>query len=88
MPELRPPPLAIELREGDEELRERVVLAAEEVGEAGGLFAGRRHAGSIARDFEASWNARIRVLARDPERPLAAPLAQLREAHGGPASAS
>ncbi len=81
VPELHPPPLAVEDREGDEELRERVVLAAEEVGEAGGLFAGGRHARRVACVLEASWNARIPVLARDPERPSRTPRAS-RDDHG------
>ncbi len=73
VPQLEPSPLAVEDREGDEELGERVVLAAEEVGEAGGLFAGGRHSRRVACVLEASWNARIPVLARDPERPSRTP---------------
>ncbi len=57
IPQLDPPALAVEGREGDEELREGVVLAAEEVGEAGRLFARGRHGEILACVSETSWNA-------------------------------
>jgi hypothetical protein len=64
IPQLDPPALPVERREGDEKLREGLVLAAEEVGEAGGVFAGGRHAEILSRDSEVSWNARERLLMR------------------------
>ena len=57
---------SVEVCERDEKVREGVVLPAEEIGEAGGVFARGRHARMVARVSTASWNARIRVLARDP----------------------
>jgi hypothetical protein len=69
VPDRRPHLPAVEVREGNEKHPERVVLATEKVGEAGGLFTGSWHARMVARISEASWNARIRILARDPEHP-------------------
>ncbi len=86
VPQLEPPALPIEDRESYEELPERVVLAAEEVGEAGGLFAGGRHTRRVACVLECSWNARIPVLARIPSAPRA-PLAPSRDDHGAAAGA-
>jgi hypothetical protein len=80
--EVDPPALAIECRERDKELRERVVLAAEEIGEVGGVFAGGRHVGRIARISEASLSARIRPLARDLGDPSRTPPAPPRRASG------
>jgi hypothetical protein len=54
VPERLPPAPAIEVREGDEEIGHRPVLAAEEAGEAGGLFACGRHAARVSRCVEAS----------------------------------
>jgi hypothetical protein len=66
--EVDPPALAIKRRERDEELREGVVLAEEEVGEADGVFARGVHERSVSRVSERSWNARIRPLARERDR--------------------
>jgi hypothetical protein len=71
--EIDPPPVSIEGGEGNQELRERAVLAAEEVGEAEGLFAGGGHERRVSRPSEASWDARIRVLARDLGAPSRTP---------------
>jgi hypothetical protein len=59
--ELDPEAPPIEVGEGEEELGHRGVLAAEELGEAGGEFAGVRHSAIVADDFPASPNARKRV---------------------------
>jgi hypothetical protein len=73
VPELRPPPLPVEGGERHEKIGERVVLAAEEVGEAGGVFACGRHDRMVARVSETSWDARIPVLARDLDEPSRTP---------------
>jgi len=52
--ELQPEAAAIEVREGDEEVGHRALLAAEEIQEAGGGLACGRHALRVARDFEPS----------------------------------
>jgi hypothetical protein len=80
VPQLHPPALGVKGREGDEELGERVLLAAEQVSEAGRLFAGGRHERSIARDPEVSWNARIRAQARLPGTTSRTPRASLERA--------
>ena len=54
VPQLLPSALRVEAREHDEELGEGVVLAAEEVGEAGGLFTSCCHARRVSRAVEAS----------------------------------
>jgi hypothetical protein len=70
VPELAPPPLPVEDREGDEELREGVVLAAEEVGEVAGLFAGGRHGADPLMRFRASLErTRMRPDAISPHPP-------------------
>jgi hypothetical protein len=48
VPELAPLPLAIEGRERDEEISERVALAAKKVGESSGVFTCGRHACIVA----------------------------------------
>src|SRR6266542_4277133 len=82
VPELDPQPLPVEVREGDEELGERGALALEELGEAGGELACGGHDASIARVFEPSPDARIRVRARERQRGLENSLARLRRTRG------
>ena len=48
VPELDPSALLVEGREGEEKHGERVMLAAEQIGEAAGLFAGGRHAPRVS----------------------------------------
>ena len=64
MAKLQPEPAPIEVREGDEEVGHRALLAAEEIEEAVGGLACSRHALIVARELEPSWNARIRRLER------------------------
>ncbi len=64
VPELDPEPAPVELRNRDQEFRHRVVLAAEELGEAGRGIASV-HAGMVARRSSRCGNARICVLARE-----------------------
>jgi phosphate uptake regulator len=59
MAELAPCGEAVEVREGEEEVRHRVALLAEELGEAVREVARVRHSTRIARDLEASGNARV-----------------------------
>jgi hypothetical protein len=80
--ELLPPALAVELREGDEELRERVALAAKQREEIVGLLACEGHEQILARESAASWNARIRPLPRDRDVPARTPRAAPRGASG------
>jgi hypothetical protein len=82
VPQRLPPTPAIEVREGDEEVRHRRVLAAEEVGEVGRLFACGRHPRSISRAVEASWNGRNRLLSRNLEERSRTPPAPPRRCPG------
>jgi hypothetical protein len=82
--EIHPAPLAIELREGDEKICERPTLVTEEVGEARGLFACGRHGPRISRCVQASWNDRIRLLARDLEAPSRTPPTPSRRSQARP----
>ena len=65
--ELEPAPARVEVGQGHQELAERGALAREEVGEPGGEIACGVHFASIARVFEPSPNARIRVRTRERE---------------------
>jgi hypothetical protein len=49
-----PEPLRVEVREGEEEVRHRALLAAEQVGEAGGEFARSVHTRTFSRVFAPS----------------------------------
>jgi hypothetical protein len=69
VPERLPEAPAIEVRESDEKVGHRGVLAAEEVGEARSEFACSVHARIVSCDFDSSPDARIRVLARDLDAP-------------------
>ena len=73
VPELRPPPLLVEPRKGDQEVTEGPVLAAEESGETGRVFACSGHEGIVARVFEASVNARGSRPTRERDRPSRTP---------------
>src|SRR6266508_3861532 len=81
-PELDPQPLPVEVGEGDEELGERGALALEELGETGGEIACGGHDASIAREFWASPDARMRVRERERQRVLENSLARLRRTRG------
>src|SRR5690242_6414846 len=67
---LGPQAAAVKVRESDEELSHRGVLAAEKIGEAGSDFACIGHEASIACDFVASPNARNRAETRARRRLL------------------
>jgi hypothetical protein len=87
IPQLHPPALAVEGREGDEKLGEGVVLAAEKLGEADRVFACRGHERILARVSERSVNARDAPLARKRDRSTA-PLARAAGAASVSADAS
>jgi hypothetical protein len=53
--------LSVELGNGEEKIGEGGVLAAGELGDAGGPFA-CVHGTSVSRDFRASWSARISTM--------------------------
>jgi hypothetical protein len=65
VPEVGPPALGVEVREGDEEVGERVALVLQELGESVGEFARSVHERIVSLNFEASPDARIRLLPRD-----------------------
>jgi hypothetical protein len=82
VPEVGPAARAVEGREGGQKLRERVLLAAEELDEKVGLPACGGHSRILACDFEPSWKARIRALPRDRDTPSRTPRPARRRASG------
>jgi hypothetical protein len=66
VPELEPPPFAVEGREGKEKIGERSVLAAEQIGEAVREVA-RFHERIFSRDFRGPQDARSGPLAHERE---------------------
>jgi hypothetical protein len=63
--ELEPTPLAVKRREREEEVGQRGVLVAEQLGEAGGAIVRVRHAGMVSRLFRyLAERAQMRIGAR------------------------
>jgi hypothetical protein len=80
VPQVSPPLLAVELREGDQKIGHRVALAAEQVGEAVREVACGRHAEMFARDFQPSGDAPGAAPSRERTRRLSNPRATARRA--------